>query len=128
MMMITHSIDNSKKVAGDQSLVAAGHNINEFNYLRPLRASGTKPPLICFFPGPPGARDLAAALPEDQPVYEIYWPNLDNATTYPTVEQLAALFVPEIRRLQPKGPYQFCGYSTFGLVAFEMGRLFLSKG
>jgi thioesterase domain-containing protein len=97
-------------------------------HLRALRASGHKPPLICFFPGPPGARDLAASLPNDQPVYEIFWPNMDNSTRFPTVEELAALFAPEIRKLLPKGPYQFCGYSTFGLVAYEMGRLFLSQG
>jgi thioesterase domain-containing protein len=101
---------------------------NEHTYLRPLRTSGARPPLICFFPGPPGARDLADSLPEDQPVYEIYWPNMDRETSFPTVEQLAALFVQDIRKLQAHGPYQFCGYSTFGLVAYEMGRLLLSQG
>jgi thioesterase domain-containing protein len=99
-----------------------------FSYLRPLRTSGDRPPLICFFPGYPGARDLAAALPDNQPVYEVWWPNMDNEVQYPTIEQLADLFIPEVQKLQPHGPYQFCGYSTFGLVAYEMGRRLLAKG
>jgi len=78
-------------------------------------------PSFVFFPGPPGARDLADSLPEDQPVYEIYWPNMDGEISFPTVEQLAEIFVQDIRKLQAHGPYQFCGYSTFGLVAYEMG-------
>lgn len=103
-------------------------NPGELTHLRPLRSSGTRPPLICLFPGPPGARDLADALPDDQPVYEIFWPNMDNETSFPSVEQLAELFIQDLRKLQPHGPYQFCGYSTFGLVAYEMGRLLQSQG
>jgi thioesterase domain-containing protein len=101
---------------------------DEYKHLRALRTSGTRPPLICFFPGPPGARDLADTLPDDQPVYEIYWPNMDQETNFPTVEQLAAFFIEDLRKLQAHGPYQFCGYSTFGLVAYEMARLLLSQG
>jgi thioesterase domain-containing protein len=97
-------------------------------HLRPLRTVGARPPLICLFPGPPGARDLADALPDDQPVYEIFWPNMDNETSFPSVEQLAQLFIQDLRKIQPHGPYQFCGYSTFGLVAYEMGRLLQSQG
>lgn len=100
----------------------------KLTYLRPLRTSGTRPPLICLFPGPPGAGDLAEALPDDQPVYEIFWPNMDNETSFPSVEQLAELFIEDLRRLQAHGPYQFCGYSTFGLVAYEMARLLQSQG
>jgi len=108
--------DASSKVAPD------------YLYLRPLRTSGARPPLICFFPGPPGARDLAESLPEDQPVYEFFWPNMDEASSFPSVEQLAALFVSDVRKLRPHGPYQFCGYSTFGLVAYEMGQMLIAQG
>jgi thioesterase domain-containing protein len=107
---------------------AARRNPVEYTHLRPLRTSGARPPLICIFPGAPGARDMAELLPEDQPVYEIYWPNVDDASVFPTVEQLAAIFVEDLRKIQPHGPYQLCGYSTFGLVAYEMGRLLLSQG
>ena len=114
--------------AGRGSSDATHCHPNELKHLRPLRSSGTRPPLICLFPGPPGARELADALPDDQPVYEIFWPNMDNETSFPSVEQLAELFIQDLRKLQARGPYQFCGYSTFGLVAYEMARLLQSQG
>ena len=114
--------------ANGNEFSATRYDPNEQTHLRPLRTSGARPPLICLFPGPPGAHDLAEALPDDQPVYEIYWPNMDSETSFPTVEQLAALFIQDLRKIQAHGPYQFCGYSTFGLVAYEMARLLLDRG
>ncbi|KAK7931820.1 polyketide synthase [Apiospora marii] len=43
----------------------------------------------------------------------------------PTIEQLAALYVAELQRRQPEGPYLIGGYSIGGLVAYEMTRLLL---
>jgi thioesterase domain-containing protein len=71
---------------------------------------------------------MAEFLPQDQPVYEIFWPNMDKETNFPTVEQLAATFIQDLRKIQKNGPYQFCGYSTFGLVAYEMARTLLCQG
>jgi len=101
---------------------------DDYVHLRPLRTSGTRPPLICVFPGSPGARDMAKSLPEDQPVYEFYWPNIDGQTNFPTVEELAVTFIRDVKKLQAHGPYQLCGYSQGGLVAYEMARLLLSQG
>jgi thioesterase domain-containing protein len=128
-------------VTKDRGALFAGHSLSSasthvdgnqstpvYSYLRPLRTSGGRPPLVCFFPGPPGARDLADSLPEDQPVYEIFWPNMDKESSFPSIEQLASLFLPDIRKLSPHGPYQFCGYSTFGLVAYEMGQQLIAQG
>jgi thioesterase domain-containing protein len=96
--------------------------------LRPLRTHGSRPPLICLFPGTPGARDLAEHLPVDQPVYEFYEPSMDGLSVYPTIEQLAVTFLRHLRKVQPHGPYQLCGYSTFGLAAYEMARLLDAQG
>jgi len=125
---------DGEAVSADHSLPSASSQIDSnqstpmYTYLRPLRTTGARPPLICFFPGPPGARDLADTLPEDQPVYEIFWPNMDDKSSFPSIEQLATLFLPDIRKLSPHGPYQFCGYSTFGLVAYEMGQQLIAQG
>ncbi|KAK8069620.1 BcPKS19- polyketide synthase [Apiospora phragmitis] len=43
----------------------------------------------------------------------------------PTLEQLAALYVAELQRRQPDGPYLIGGYSIGGLVAYEMARQLL---
>jgi thioesterase domain-containing protein len=99
-----------------------------YTYLRPLRTSGARPPLFCFFPGLPGARDLADSLPEDQPVYQFFYPNLDGASKFPPVEELASTYLEDIRKVQTYGPYQLCGYSASGLFAYEVARLLLTQG
>ena len=102
--------------------------LSGYTYLRPVRTTGARFPLFCFFPGPPGARDLAYSLPEDQPVYEFFYPNLDGALKFPAVEELASAYVRDIRKIQVHGPYQLCGYSKAGLLAYESARLLLAQG
>jgi thioesterase domain-containing protein len=84
--------------------------------------------LFCIFPGPPGSTEFAELLPEDQPLYDFYFTKLDGALNFPSVEQLALTFLGEIRKIQAHGPYQLCGYSKAGLVAYEIARLLLSEG
>jgi thioesterase domain-containing protein len=100
----------------------------DYTRLRPLRTSGARPPLFCFFPGEPGARDLSDSLPEDQPVYQFFYPNLDGASKFPPVEELAAAYLQVLRKIQVRGPYQLCGYSKAGLLAYETATLLLAKG
>jgi thioesterase domain-containing protein len=99
-----------------------------YAYLRPVQTSGVRPPLFCFFPGLPGARDLADCLPKDQPVYQFFYPNLDGALKFPAVEELASAYVQDIRKIQVHGPYQLCGYSKAGLLAYEAARQLLTQG
>ena len=97
----------------------------------PLRASGTRPPLFCACAGGGDAldyRDLALALPEDQPVYSFGMPTLADGAAFPTVLQLAAIYVGAVRSLQPHGPYHLCGHSFGGLVAYEMAALLARAG
>jgi thioesterase domain-containing protein len=100
----------------------------EGQHLATIRASGIRPPLFCVFPGPPGGREFVDLLPEDQPVYDFYFTKLDGASNFPTVEQLAETFIQELRGVRAHGPYQLCGYSKAGLVAYEIARLLLSEG
>lgn len=46
----------------------------------------------------------------------------------PTIEELAATYVGEIKRRQPEGPYLLGGYSVGGVVAFEAVRQLLEDG
>jgi thioesterase domain-containing protein len=107
---------------------ATGLNPHERSYVAPIRKSGTRPPLFCIFPGPPGSREFAEMLPEDQPLYDLYFSALSEESVFPTVEQLAANFLGDLRKVQEHGPYQLCGYSSAGLVAYEMARLLVSQG
>ncbi|HLH97107.1 MAG TPA: alpha/beta fold hydrolase [Xanthobacteraceae bacterium] len=97
----------------------------------PLRQLGTKVPLFCVHGGGGHVlsyQELADALPTDQPVYGLSAPELDGALESMSVEQLAALYNREIRRLQPRGPYRLCGYSFGGLVAFQMAAQLIEAG
>jgi non-ribosomal peptide synthetase component F/thioesterase domain-containing protein len=97
----------------------------------PLRAKGTRPPLFCIHPG--GGHlfhylDLVRALPEDQPVYGLRPPNVDDLRQVWTVEALAALYRTEIRKFQRDGPYQLCGMSFGGLIAIEVASQLIESG
>ena len=46
----------------------------------------------------------------------------------PALEELAAIYVAEIKRRQPEGPYLVGGYSVGGVVAFEAARQLLEDG
>jgi thioesterase domain-containing protein len=44
-----------------------------------------------------------------------------------TVEQLADKYLQDVERIQKRGPYQICGLSFGGLVAYEMARKLANK-
>jgi len=100
-------------------------------WIVPLRAAGTRPPLFCACAGGGDAldyRDLARALPEDQPVYSFGLPPLGKGATFPSVAQLAGAYVGTVRGLQAHGPYHLCGHSFGGLVVYEMAALLAAAG
>ena len=99
------------------------------SHLVPLRTSGAKPPLFCVHGGGGHVlayREMVNALPEDQPVYGFR--ALDGDDVHATVEQLAAIYLRDIRQAQKHGPYQLCGMSFGGLVAYEMATTLSAQG
>jgi phthiocerol/phenolphthiocerol synthesis type-I polyketide synthase E len=94
--------------------------------LTPLRAGGSKLPLFCMH-GAGGTvmmyRDLARHLGDDQPFYGLQSQGLDGSRPPLTnVSEMAAVYVKEIRRVQPQGPYFIAGYCMGGTVAFEVAQ------
>src|SRR5580658_4573161 len=94
--------------------------------LTPIRAGGTKPPLFCMH-GAGGTvlmyRDLSRHLGDDQPFYGLQSQGLDGSCPPLTdVREMAAVYVKEIRRVQPHGPYFIAGYCMGGTVAFEVAQ------
>jgi len=97
----------------------------------PFRTSGEKPALFCACAGGGDAfdyRDLALALPADQPVYAFGLPDLQVSQQFPTVQELAAIYVRKVRERQEQGPYRLCGHSFGGLVVYEMAVLLENAG
>jgi FkbH-like protein len=74
-----------------------------------------------------GYANLAAALPEDQPVYAID-PRWTAGMQHTSVEAMAERYITELRSLQPKGPYRLGGYCFGGYVAYEMARQLQKDG
>jgi len=103
----------------------AGRRLPSYDCLVELRGGGdTKPPvfLVCWAGGRLiSYRDLVPRLPADQPLYGLRAPRFDGRThLFSTLEELARLFVAEVRRFQPAGPYLFVGYCFGGTLAHEM--------
>jgi thioesterase domain-containing protein len=97
-----------------------------------FRSAGTMPPLFCICSSGGDVsdfRDLAQILPVDQPVYGFGVPPSESrGDGFPSVQQLAAIYVAKLRSLQPHGPYQLCGHSFGGVVAYEMAALLAKAG
>ncbi|WP_223750323.1 MupA/Atu3671 family FMN-dependent luciferase-like monooxygenase [Myxococcus sp. XM-1-1-1] len=87
-----------------------------------IQESGDKPPL--FFVHPTGGdvlcyAPLARQLGPRQPFYALQaLPDQDAGS----IEEMAARYLEEVRRVRPSGPYRLGGWSTGGIVAQAMAR------
>ncbi|GAA2214522.1 hypothetical protein GCM10009850_099870 [Nonomuraea monospora] len=89
-------------------------------------------PVFCW-PGlggyPMNLRLLARRAVPDRPFYGIQAYGLNpGEVPYPTIRDMAAADLAEIRRTQPEGPYTLWGYSFGARVAFETARLLERDG
>lgn len=92
--------------------------------LVPIQPVGTKPPLYIVH-GAGGNvvnfYSLTTRIGSDQPVYGVQAQALEaNERALLSIEDMAAHYLKEIRRVQPKGPYHFLGYSFGGIIVLEM--------
>ncbi len=97
-----------------------------------IQTTGSKPPLFCVHPIDGNVlvfQKLARHLGSDQPVYGIQAKGLDGKQSIHTrFEDMAADYIKEIRTVQPEGPYFLGGYSSGGVVAFEMAQQLHAQG
>ena len=97
-----------------------------------IQQAGSRPPFFCMH-GAGGTvlmyRDLSRYLGDDQPFYGLQSQGLDGSCPPLTkVEEMAALYVKEIRRVQSHGPYFLGGYCMGGTVAFEVAQQLRAEG
>ena len=97
-----------------------------------IQPQGSRPPFFCFH-GAGGNvliyRELSRRLGSDQPFYGLQAQGLDG--THPPltkVEDMAALYLKDIRRVQPRGPYFLGGYCGGGTIAFEAAQQLHADG
>jgi phthiocerol/phenolphthiocerol synthesis type-I polyketide synthase E len=113
-------------------ILRAEASTNRWSPLVAIQASGSRPPLFCMH-GAGGTvlmyRELSRHLGDDQPFYGLQAQGLDGTTApLTTVEEMAAIYVKEIRRKQARGPYFIAGYCMGGTVAFEVAQQFSKQG
>jgi amino acid adenylation domain-containing protein len=100
--------------------------------LAPIQDRGSRPPLFLVH-GAEGNvlmyRELALHLGEDQPVYGLQYRGLDGREPFlETFEEMAAIYVREIKTMQPQGPYFLGGYCLGGAIALEMAQQLRAAG
>ncbi|MEO6086978.1 MAG: beta-ketoacyl synthase N-terminal-like domain-containing protein [Umezawaea sp.] len=94
--------------------------------VRVLREDGVEPPLFFFHPGGGNTavfRQLADLL---DPAVRAY--GFDRVDATATVEERVAHYLPELRRIQPAGPYRLVGWSFGGFLAFEAAQQLVAAG
>ena len=105
-------------------LVRRRYAPNTATSLVPIQPVGTRPPLYIVHGAGGNVVNfygLTTRIGADQPVYGVQAQALEaNQPALLRMEDMAAHYLREIRRIQPKGPYHFLGYSFGGIVVLEM--------
>jgi len=119
-----NSLFQSPTIEHIAQLIRSSESALRSSPLIALRSSGSRPPFYCVHPGGGSVLcylDLARFLGSDQPFYGLQSPGLEvEGEVYACIEDMAALYIREIRGLQPEGPYFLGGWSLGGVIAFEM--------
>src|SRR5262249_36115618 len=105
---------------------------SKFSALVGLTTGGTLPPVFAVpgvFGNVVGLADLARELGSEQPFYGLESVGLDGGEApLDSIKEMAALYVGEIRSVQPHGPYAIIGACFGATVAYEMARQLLAAG
>ncbi|WP_327351860.1 non-ribosomal peptide synthetase [Streptomyces sp. NBC_01304] len=98
-----------------------------------LRSAGERPPF--FLVHPLGGSvfcysELVDVLHPDQPLYAFQAPEYagPDVPRPDTVEDIARLYLSEVRAVQPEGPYYLGGWCMGGMVSYEMARQLEAAG
>jgi thioesterase domain-containing protein len=113
-------------------VLTEGEGPGPWSCLVPVQPGGALPPffcahaidgdVVCF-------AELARELGPDQPFYGLRARGLDGEEPPHTrVEDMAAHYLAEVRRLQPEGPYHLGGFSSGVLIALEMAQQLVAGG
>jgi amino acid adenylation domain-containing protein/FkbH-like protein len=89
-----------------------------------IQTRGTRAPLFLIHGAGGGMfwgyANLARRLGPDQPVYGFKPP--EGHSQEESLEDMAAAYLRDVRKVQPRGPYYLGGYCFGGVVAYEMAR------
>ncbi|MEV5903054.1 amino acid adenylation domain-containing protein [Streptomyces sp. NBC_00015] len=113
--------------------IISGERQQAASTLVPLRSTGTKAPL--FLVHPLGGSvfcysELVDVLDPDRPLYAFQAPEYagPDVPRPDSVEEIAELYLSEVRAVQPEGPYHLGGWCMGGMVSYEMARRLEAAG
>jgi thioesterase domain-containing protein/acyl carrier protein len=111
---------------------AAQKPLRAWSSLVAVQPKGSKPPLFCVHAASGDVlfyEQLARALGPDQPFYAFQSPLVAQPDrTDITIEDMAALYIREMRAFYPSGPYLLGAASFGGFILYEMARQLEDQG
>ncbi|MEQ8790735.1 MAG: amino acid adenylation domain-containing protein [Pirellulaceae bacterium] len=100
--------------------------------LVPIRPHGEMPPLFCVHPAGGNVlcyHELAHAVAHDRPVYALEARGADGRQPpHATLDEMIFDYIEAIRAAQPAGPYHLVGWSSGGVVGYEIARRLQDAG
>ncbi|MER5600610.1 non-ribosomal peptide synthase/polyketide synthase [Streptomyces sp. NPDC002265] len=119
-------------VAGLTERLVMDNPDDALDVVLPLRSTGTGTPLFCIHPGGGISWSYSGLLNHigpDHPVYAIQARGLGRPEPLPTsVEEMAADYADQIRKIQSEGPYLLLGWSAGGLIAHAIACELQARG
>jgi thioesterase domain-containing protein/acyl carrier protein len=129
---LTLSAFNQARTIEKLAEVIQGQVSTGFSYLVAVEPDGSKPPFFCV---PPSATTvmafgkLAQHMGGERPFYGLDYAGMDaKHPPHLSIPEMAEIYLEEIRRVQPEGPYFLGGMCFGGLVAYEMAQQLLAQG
>jgi acyl transferase domain-containing protein/thioesterase domain-containing protein/acyl carrier protein len=102
-----------------------------YSHLVPIQRGNGATPFFCVH-GAGGNvlnfRDLSRHLGKDQPFIGVQARGVNGEPPAESIEEMASLYLSEIREALPNGPYYLGGYSGGGVVAFELAQRLRAQG
>jgi acyl transferase domain-containing protein/NADPH:quinone reductase-like Zn-dependent oxidoreductase/thioesterase domain-containing protein/NADP-dependent 3-hydroxy acid dehydrogenase YdfG/acyl carrier protein len=102
-----------------------------FQLIKPMRASGSKPQLICFHPIGGSVRryeKLVEALEASIPVFGVQSRMLGGEDEFPSLPAMIAAYAGAIQDRFPAGPFWLFGYSLGGYLAVNVAQRLEAAG
>ena len=113
-------------------LDAAADEVEEYDPIVPMQASGDRTPLFCVHPGVGEVLvfvNLAKYFVGDRPFYALRARGFNpGEKPFESFSEMVDTYVNAVRAKQPHGPYALAGYSFGGAVAFEMAKVLEEQG
>ena len=113
-------------------ILQSNSTANGWSPLVAIQPYGSRPPFFCFH-GAGGNvlayRGLSKHMGPEQPFYGLQSQGLDGSCFPLTkIEDMAALYLREMRKVQPSGPYFLGGYCGGGTIAFDVAQQLRARG